>query len=143
MNQELLLYSLTQSKDSLIVNLSSLEQNRAVTAEAGPRGALVVYTAGQGAMAAGEKPTTAAGNNIRVKGRPPTWRKPKQEVVDEKIEKMLEFYKEQDELLLRKEQMGTKHKSKKLADKYFPDDDEAGNDSSEVEIMNDDDDDDN
>lgn len=46
----------------------------------------------------GPKPVTAAGG-----ARPPAWRRPKQEVVDEKIEKMLEFYKEQDEILLKQQ----------------------------------------
>lgn len=42
--------------------------------------------------------------------------------MDEKIEKMLEFYKEQDEILLRKQQVGTQHRAKRLAEKYFPTD---------------------
>jgi hypothetical protein len=41
-------------------------------------------------------------------------------VVDDKIERMLEFYKEQDEILIRKQQVGEAHMKKRLADKYFP-----------------------
>lgn len=88
-------------------------------------------------------PGTAGGSR-----KAPSWRRPKQEVIDEKIERMLETYKLMDEVHQRKEQLGyVSVPEKRLADKYFPEDGDSEDErkrksvnsyDEEVEIDNDD-----
>lgn len=71
------------------------------TAISGPRdngAALMLYGGGGNQAVTSNKPGTAA--------RPPAWRRTKREVVDDKIERMLETYKLMDEMTSRKAQAG-------------------------------------
>ena len=76
----------------------------------------MLYGGGGNQAVTSNKPGTAA--------RPPAWRRTKQEVVDDKIERMLETYKLMDEMTSRKAQAGQHQYHKRLAEKYFGDDDD-------------------
>ena len=79
----------------------------------------MLYGSGGGA---GSKPGTA--------NRPPAWRRTKQEVVDDKIERMLETYKLMDEMSVKRQAAGHEHHHKRLAEKYFGDDDGFSSDNT-------------
>ena len=76
----------------------------------------MLYGGGGNQAVTSNKPGTAA--------RPPAWRRTKREVVDDKIERMLETYKLMDEMTSRKAQAGQHQYHKRLAEKYFGDDDD-------------------
>ncbi len=74
----------------------------------------------------GANPNSSFGNEHKpVMYKRPSWRKTKQEAVDEKVERLFESYKIMDEVNRKQAAInGLKENERKTQNKYFPDEDD-------------------